>query len=69
MNQGTLANLGLVLLFVVFGGVFAATEMALVSLRDSQLSQLAQQGRRGERVAELARNPNRFLSEIGRAHV
>lgn len=64
MNQGTLANLGLVLLFVVFGGVFAATEMALVSLRDSQLSQLAQQGRRGERVAELARNPNRFLSAV-----
>lgn len=64
MNQGTLLNLGLVLLFVLIGGVFSATEMALVTLRDSQLTQLAQQGRRGERVAELARNPNRFLSAV-----
>ena len=35
------ANVALVLLFVLVGGVFAATEMALVSLRDSQLRALA----------------------------
>ncbi|RIQ20457.1 hemolysin family protein [Jiangella rhizosphaerae] len=64
MNQGTLLNLGLVLVFILIGGVFAATELALVSLRESQLAQLAQQGRRGERVSELARNPNRFLSAV-----
>ncbi|TDD64102.1 HlyC/CorC family transporter [Jiangella aurantiaca] len=64
MNQGTLLNLGLVLLFILIGGVFAATELALVSLRESQLGQLVQQGRRGERVSELARNPNRFLSAV-----
>ncbi|WP_116953553.1 hemolysin family protein [Jiangella endophytica] len=64
MNQGTLLNFGLVLLFILVGGVFAATELALVSLRESQLAQLAQQGRRGERVSELARNPNRFLSAV-----
>jgi putative hemolysin len=59
-----LANVGLVLLFVLIGGVFAATEIALVSLRDSQLTQIAQRGRRGARVATLARNPNRFLSAV-----
>ncbi|SDU49816.1 hemolysin family protein [Jiangella alkaliphila] len=64
MNQGTLLNLGLVLVFILVGGVFAATELALVSLRESQLAQMAQQGRRGERVSELARNPNRFLSAV-----
>jgi magnesium and cobalt exporter, CNNM family len=60
----TLANVGLVLLFVLIGGVFAATEIALVSLRESQLTQIAQRGRRGERVARLARNPNRFLAAV-----
>ncbi|TDC47460.1 HlyC/CorC family transporter [Jiangella ureilytica] len=64
MNQGTLLNFGLVLVFILIGGVFAATELALVSLRESQLGQMAQQGRRGERVSELARNPNRFLSAV-----
>jgi putative hemolysin len=64
VNQGTLLNFGLVLVFILIGGVFAATELALVSLRESQLGQMAQQGRRGERVSELARNPNRFLSAV-----
>ncbi|MGH8828526.1 MAG: hemolysin family protein [Jiangellaceae bacterium] len=64
MNQDTLVSFGLVLLFVLIGGVFAGTEMALVSLRESQLSQLAEKGRRGERTANLARNPNRYLSAV-----
>ena len=69
MNTDLLVNLGLVLLFVLIGGVFAATEIALVSLRESQITQLEQRGRRGERVARLANNPNRFLGavQIGRA--
>lgn len=64
MSQGTLLNIGLVLLFILIGGLFAATEIALVSLRESQVTQMAQQGKRGERVAALARNPNRFLSAV-----
>ncbi len=64
MNQGTLINVGLVLVFILFGGVFAATEIALVSLRESQLGQLSQQGKRGVRVARLGHNPNRFLSAV-----
>ena len=36
MNS-TIANILLILLFILIGGVFAAAEMALVSLRDSCL--------------------------------
>jgi putative hemolysin len=60
----TWLNLGLVVVFVVVGGVFAATEIALVSLRESQVNQLEQRGGRGERVAAIARDPNRFLSAV-----
>lgn len=57
-------NIALVLLFVLIGGVFAATEMALVTLRESQLNAIAARGRRGAKVAALARNPNTFLSAV-----
>ena len=58
------ANAALVLLFVLVGGVFSATEMALVSLRASQLRGMADKGRRGARVAAVAGNPNRFLGAV-----
>ncbi len=62
--SSTWANVLLVLLFVLVGGVFAAAEIALVSLRESQLRSLGQQGGRGARVAALAQNPNRFLAAV-----
>ncbi len=62
--NGTLANIGLVVLFVLVGGVFAAAEIALVSLRDSQVRTLAGQSKRGRTVAELNEDPNRFLSAV-----
>ncbi|MEQ4205126.1 hemolysin family protein [Actinopolymorpha sp. B17G11] len=62
--NGVLANIGLALIFVLIGGVFAAAEMALVSLREGQVKTLAQRGRRGERVAQLTRDPNLFLSSV-----
>ena len=64
MNGELIVNIVLVIAFVLIGGVFAATEMALVTLRDSQVNAIAARGRRGERVAALARNPNRFLSAV-----
>jgi putative hemolysin len=64
MDSQTLLNVGLVLLFVLVGGVFAATEIALVSLRESQLTALERRGPRGVRVAEVARDPNRFLAAV-----
>lgn len=59
-----LLSTGLVLLFVLVGGVFAGTEIALVSLRESQLTRLEKQGHRGVRTAALARDPNRFLAAV-----
>ena len=60
----TLLNFALVLLFVLIGGVFAATELALVSLRESQINRIEDRGPRGARVAAVARNPNRFLAAV-----
>ncbi|WP_226531864.1 hemolysin family protein [Microbacterium paraoxydans] len=57
-------NIALVFAFVLIGGVFAATEMALVTLRESQINAIGQRGRRGAKVASLARNPNTFLSAV-----
>src|SRR5215217_9036924 len=57
-------NIMLILLLVIIGGVFVAAEFALVSLRESQVSQLANRGRRGQLVAKLTANPNLFLSAV-----
>lgn len=64
MTGDLLWNIGLVILFVLIGGVFAATEMALVTLRESQINAIAARGKRGQKVAGLARNPNTFLSAV-----
>ena len=50
MNE-TAFNIILIFVFILIGGVFAAAEMALVSLRGSQVKQLARRGRRGRLVA------------------
>lgn len=59
-----LTNVGLILLFICVGGVFSGAEMALVSLRDSQVKNLASRGKRGEAVARLVADPNLFLSAV-----
>lgn len=64
MDSQTLVNLLLVLLFVLVGGVFAATEMAIVTLREGQVRALEAGGERGRRLADLVRNPNQFLSAV-----
>jgi putative hemolysin len=63
MNS-VLVNCALILLFIVIGGIFSGAEMALVSLRDSQVRQLAHRGKRGQTVARLTDDPNRFLSAV-----
>ncbi len=59
-----LLNIGLVLIFIVIGGIFAAAEIALVSLREGQVRAMAERGKRGKRVAKLAEDPNRFLAAV-----
>ncbi|MBQ9681317.1 MAG: HlyC/CorC family transporter [Aeriscardovia sp.] len=58
-------NILLILVFQLIGGVFSCTEMTLVSLRDSQIEQMEEDGdARGARIAKVAHNPNRFLSAV-----
>src|SRR3954469_4541873 len=62
--SGTLANIGLVVVFVLIGGLFSAAEIALVSLRESQVRAMSTRGKRGAAVARLAEDPNRFLAAV-----
>jgi putative hemolysin len=64
MDSALLTNMALVLVFVLVGGVFAATEMAIVSLRPSQVDAFERSGGQGRRIAGLVRDPNRFLSAV-----
>ena len=57
-------NIALVLVFILIGSFFAAAEIALVSLRESQVERLSQRGRRGRTLAALVRDPNRFLAAV-----
>ena len=48
---------------ILVAGCFVAAELALVSLRDSQVARVGQDnGRRGRRLVALTSNPNRFLA-------
>jgi magnesium and cobalt exporter, CNNM family len=62
--SGTLLYIVLVVLFVIIGGIFAGAELALLSVRESQAKRLAQRSRRGEIVARLNQDPNRFLAAV-----
>ncbi len=60
-----LVNLLVVLAFTLLGGFFAAAEIALISLRESQVQRLAaERGRKGERLSRLVHDPNRFLAAV-----
>lgn len=60
-----LTTLAIVLLFTLVGGFFAASETALVSLRESQVHRLVDaEPRKGPKLRELTRNPNRFLAAV-----
>jgi putative hemolysin len=57
-------EIGLVLVLMVVNATFAGSEVALISLREGQLRRLEAAGGRGRLVAQLARDPNQFLSTV-----
>jgi putative hemolysin len=60
-----LLNLGVVLLFTLVAAFFVAAEIALISLRESQVQRLVvERGKRGQRLADLVADPNRFLAAV-----
>lgn len=56
--------IALVLALILMGSFFVAAEIALISLRESQVKQLAESGKRGARLSRLTSNPNRFLAAV-----
>ena len=56
--------IALVLALILLGSFFVAAEIALISLRESQVKQLADSGKRGARLSRLTSNPNRFLAAV-----
>ncbi|GAB3340138.1 hemolysin family protein [Micromonospora halotolerans] len=62
--QSYWSQLALVAVLVIVNAAFAGSEMALVSLRDSQLQRLERASRAGRTLARLAKDPNRFLATI-----
>ncbi|GLY89294.1 hemolysin family protein [Actinoallomurus iriomotensis] len=61
---GTLASAAIVLALILIEALFVASELALVSLRDSQVRRIGEHGRRGAAVARLVSDPNRFLAVV-----
>ena len=57
-----LGDLATVAGLILLGSLFVAAEIALISLRESQIRQISTKGKRGAKVAQLATNPNRFLA-------
>ena len=62
--SGLIAALATVTALILLGSLFVAAEIALISLRESQIRQMATKGKRGKRVAALSENPNRFLAAV-----
>lgn len=55
----------LVLGLIVFNGLFSATEIAVIALRKTRVSQLVEEKRRGARAAQLLREQTeRFLATV-----
>ena len=63
--NGSGPQLLLVLVLVAINAALTGTELALVSLRESQVKRLEESGgRRGRTLAQLTRDPNQFLATI-----
>ena len=58
-------DIAVVLVFIVIGGVFNAAEVAMISLRESQVEQLAAtKGRNGQLLEKLVSDPTQFLAAV-----
>jgi putative hemolysin len=62
--EGLGLQLTLVVVLLLINGVLAGSEIALISLREAQIKRLEAGSTTGRRLAELARDPNRYLATI-----
>jgi putative hemolysin len=63
-SSSLFTSIGMIVALIVLGAIFVAAEIALVSLRESQIKQIATRGKRGAKVASVASNPNRLLATL-----
>jgi putative hemolysin len=64
-NGNPIADIAIVLALILVGGFFAASEIALITVKRHRLNQLIGEGSRGARVAQhLTEDPSRFLATI-----
>ena len=64
-NANWLLDLAIVLALIMVGGFFAASEIALITVKRHRLNQLIGEGSRSARVAQhLTEDPSRFLATI-----
>src|SRR4051794_41724764 len=59
---GTLTSLALIVVFVTIGGFFSGSELAVLTLRESQVERLP--GRGGERVRRLRAGARRVPASL-----
>lgn len=58
-------ELFIILLLIILNGFFAASEIAVVTMRRARIKQLIEEGRKNaEILSELRKNPDRFLATI-----
>ena len=58
-------DVAIIILLVLINGVFAMSELAIVSAKKAKLSAMADDGSKGARIAlRLAANPGKFLSTV-----
>ena len=57
-------EIALVVVLVLLNAALSGSEMAFVTLRESQVNRLAADSERGRKLAALTADPNRFLSTI-----
>jgi len=62
--MGSGFQVGIIVVLLGINALLAGSEVALISLRDPQLARMEARGARGRAVAQLARDPNRFLATI-----
>jgi putative hemolysin len=62
--DGIVGPVLLVLVLTLVNAVFTGSEMAVISLRDSQVQRLERESRGGRVLARLSRDSNRFLATI-----
>ena len=60
-----MTELAIIIVLLVFNGLFAMAEIAIVSAKKARLQGRADEGSKGAKLAlKLAQNPERFLSTV-----